>query len=159
MKGGMVKPFMWDILLVDDNPADSDLTLEILTRQGCEGHVQAVVDGVEAIAFLRGEGKYAGVLNPHLMVLDLNMPRKDGRAVLAAVRADPVLRRIPVVIFTSSSAQKDILRSYELGASCYVNKPGNLSDFVTAVTEIARFWMGCVCMPSRELPGKTDQEE
>jgi CheY-like chemotaxis protein len=141
---------MRDILLVDDNPADSDLTAEILAWQGCVGQIQAVTDGAEALAFLRGEGKYAGALRPHLMVVDLNMPRKDGRGVLAAMRADPALKKIPVVIFTTSSAQQDILRSYELGASCYVTKPGNLRDFVSAVTEIARFWLNCASVPSRE---------
>ncbi len=150
---------MRDILLVDDNPADIDLTAETLARQGCEAHIQAVGDGVEAIAFLRGQGKYAGVLCPHLIVLDLNMPRKDGRAVLAAVRADPVLKRIPVVVFTTSSAPQDILRSYELGASCYVSKPGNLADFVSAVTEIAKFWLGCVCLPCREPQEKNANQE
>ncbi len=154
---------MQDILLVDDNPADSDLTAEILARQGCETHIEAVADGVEAIAFLRGQGKYSGFLLPHLMVLDLNMPRKDGRAVLAAVRADPVLKRIPVVVFTTSSAPQDILRSYELGASCYVSKPGNLTDFVSAVTEIGRFWLGCARLPCRavqeSMPSKDDQRK
>ena len=147
-------PFTSDVLLVDDNPADSDLTAEILVRNGCRGHIQTVVDGVEAIAFLRGQGKYAGELHPHLMILDLNMPRKDGGAVLVAVRADPLLKKIPVVVFTTSQAAQDIVRSYELGASCYVHKPGNLAEFVSAVAEIGKFWLGCASVPSRDLPGK-----
>jgi two-component system, chemotaxis family, response regulator Rcp1 len=144
-------PLQSDVLLVDDNPADSDLTAEILATQGCRGRIHAVRDGVEAIAFLRGQGEYLGQMHPHLMILDLNMPRKDGRAVLAALRADPVLKKIPVVVFTTSLAAKDITRSYELGASCYVNKPGNLPEFVAAVGEIAKFWLGCACLPHREL--------
>jgi chemotaxis family two-component system response regulator Rcp1 len=144
-------PLTSDILLVDDNPADSDLTAEVLARHGCRGSVNRVTDGVEAIAFLRGQGKYAGALHPHLVVLDLNMPRKDGRAVLAAVRADPVLKKIPVVIFTTSLAPQDIMRSYELGASCYVQKPGTLAEFVSAVTGICNFWLGCAILPNREL--------
>jgi len=143
-------PFTPDVLLVDDNPADTDLTADVLRRHGCGGRIRAVADGVEAIAFLRGQGKYARDPRPHLMILDLNMPRKDGRAVLAAVRADPVLKRIPVVIFTTSLAPQDIARCYELGASCYVNKPGNLAEFVAAVTGIGDFWLGCACLPPRE---------
>lgn len=149
---------MRNILLVDDNPADSDLTAEILGRQDSNVRIQAVADGVEAIAFLRGQGKYAGALRPQLMVLDLNMPRKDGRAVLAAVRADPVLKRIPVVVFTTSSAPQDILRSYEMGASSYVAKPGNLADFVSAVTEIGKFWLSCACLPCREMQVRNTNE-
>lgn len=139
-----------DILLVDDNPADSDLTAEILARHGCRGCIHAVTDGVEAIAFLRGQGKYAGVLPPELVVLDLNMPRKDGRAVLAEVKSDPTLRKIPVIVFTTSQAPRDIVRSYELGANCYINKPGNLSEFVAAVTELGNFWFGRAYLPHQE---------
>ena len=139
-----------EILLVDDNPADTDLTGEVLARNGCPSHIHAVVDGVEAIAFLRREGKYANALLPHFVILDLSLPKKDGRAVLAEVKADPVLREIPIVIFSTSEARQDIVRSYELGANCYVSKPGNLPDFISAVTSIGEFWLGLAHLPREE---------
>ncbi len=139
----------FDILLVDDNPADTDLTAELLARHGCTGAIHIVRDGVEAIAFLRGQGRYSGGPTPQLVVLDLNMPRKDGRAVLAEVKSDPVLRKIPVIVFTTSQSPRDITRSYELGANCYVNKPGNLPEFVAAVTEFGNFWFRRAHLPHR----------
>lgn len=139
-----------EILLVDDNPADTDLTGEVLARNGCPSHIHAVVDGVEAIAFLRREGRYANALLPHFVILDLSLPKKDGRAVLAEVKADPVLREIPIVIFSTSEARQDIVRSYELGANCYVSKPGNLPDFISAVTSIGEFWLGLAHLPREE---------
>jgi chemotaxis family two-component system response regulator Rcp1 len=139
-----------EILLVDDNPADTDLTSEVLMRNGCSTHIHAVVDGVEGIAFLRREGKYANVLLPDFVILDLNLPKKDGRAVLADVKADPVLRKIPIVIFSTSEARQDIERSYELGANCYVSKPGNLQGFISAVTSIGEFWFGLAHLPREE---------
>ena len=139
-----------EILLVDDNPADTDLTGEVLARNGCPSHIHAVVDGVEAIAFLRREGRYANALLPDFVILDLSLPKKDGRAVLAEVKADPVLREIPIVIFSTSEARQDIVRSYELGANCYVSKPGNLPDFISAVTSIGEFWLGLAHLPREE---------
>ena len=139
-----------EILLVDDNPADTDLTSEVLARNGCPGHIHAVTDGVEAIAFLRREGKYANALLPDFVILDLNLPKKDGRTVLAEVKADPILRKIPIAIFSTSQEQKDIVRSYELGANCYVSKPGNLRDFISAVTSIGEFWFGFARLPHEE---------
>jgi CheY-like chemotaxis protein len=139
-----------EILLVDDNPADTDLTSEVLTRNGCPSHIHAVTDGVEAIAFLRREGKYANALLPDFVILDLNLPKKDGRTVLAEVKADPVLRKIPIAIFSTSQEQKDIVRSYELGANCYVSKPGNLQAFTSAVTSIGEFWFGLARLPREE---------
>jgi len=136
------------VLLVDDNQADTDLTSEILTSSGC--HVQSVTDGVEAIAFLRREGKYAIAAPPDFVILDLNLPRKDGRAVLAEVRADPLLRKIPIAIFSTSEAREDVVRSYDLGANCYVSKPGNLRDFVSAVTSIGKFWFSLARLPNEE---------
>lgn len=143
-------PFASDVLLVDDNPADTDLIAEVLMQHGCRGKIYAVINGVEAMAFLRGEGKYAGMLPAHLMVLDLNMPQKDGRAVLAEVKADTNLKKIPIVIFTASRAPQDVVRSYELGASCYVGKPGNLTEFVAAIAAIGNFWFGCAYLPHLE---------
>jgi two-component system, chemotaxis family, response regulator Rcp1 len=139
-----------EVLLVDDNPADTDLTREVLTHNGCPIHIRAITDGVEAIAFLRGEGKYANRLLPDFVVLDLNLPKKDGRTVLAEVKADPVLRNIPVAIFSTSEAQRDIVRSYELGANCYVSKPGSLKSFISAVTKIGEFWFGLARLPRGE---------
>lgn len=137
----------FDILLVDDNPADTDLTSEVLSRHGCRGEIHTVRDGVEALAFLRGQGKYAGGPAPQLVLLDLNMPRKDGRAVLAEVKSDPALRKIPVIVFTTSQSPRDITRSYELGANCYINKPGTLPEFVAAVTEFGNFWFRRAYLP------------
>ena len=139
-----------EILLADDNPADTDLTGEVLSRSGHPSHIQAVTDGVEAIEFLRREGKYANALRPDFVILDLNLPKKDGRAVLAEVKADPVLRKIPIAIFSTSEARQDIVRSYELGANCYVSKPGNLQDFISAVTSIGEFWFGFAQLPREE---------
>jgi len=119
-----------EILMVDDNPADIDLTSEIPAQSKGHFHVNAVMDGAEAISFLRQQGKYAEAPVPDLVVLDLNLPRKNGREVLAEVKSDPRLAKIPVVIFTSSQASSDVMRSYALGANCYLRKPGNLPDFV-----------------------------
>jgi len=139
-----------EVLLVDDNPADTDLTTEVLARSGCPSHIHAVTDGVQAIAFLRREGKYAHATVPDIVILDLSLPGKDGRAVLAEVKADPVLRKIPIAIFSTSEARQDIVRSYELGANCYVSKPGNLRDFISAVTSIGEFWFGLARLPREE---------
>jgi len=139
-----------EILMVDDNPADIDLTREVLAQSEGHFHVNAVNDGVEAISFLRREGKYAKAPVPDLVVLDLNLPRKDGCEVLSNIKADPVLAKIPVVIFTSSQANDDIARSYKLGANCYLKKPGNLRDFVAAVQSMTEFWLGFASLPQRE---------
>jgi chemotaxis family two-component system response regulator Rcp1 len=139
-----------EILMIDDNPADTDLASEVLARNGCASHIHAVIDGAEGIAFLRREGKYADALVPDFVILDLNLPKKDGRAVLAEVKADPVLRKIPIVMFSTSEARQDIVGSYELGANCYVSKPGNLQDFISAVTSIGEFWLGPVRLPRQQ---------
>jgi two-component system, chemotaxis family, response regulator Rcp1 len=139
-----------EVLLVDDNPADSDLTTEVLARNGCPSHISAVANGVEAIVFLRRQGKYAREITPDFVILDLSLPGKDGCAVLAEVKADSVLRKIPIAIFSTSEARQDIMRSYELGANCYVSKPGNLRDFISAVTSIGEFWFGLARLPREE---------
>jgi chemotaxis family two-component system response regulator Rcp1 len=138
-----------EVLLVDDNPADTDLTSEILTRNRSPSHIHAVIDGVEAIAFLRRQGKYDSAPAADLVILDLNLPKKDGRAVLAEVKADPALRNIPIVIFSTSEAPRDIVGTYELGANCYVSKPGNLQDYIAAVTGIGEFWFGLALLPRK----------
>jgi CheY-like chemotaxis protein len=139
-----------EVLLVDDNPADSDLTTEVLARAVCPSHIHAVTDGAQAIAFLRRQGKYAHAIVPDIVILDLSLPGKDGRAVLAEVKADPLLRKIPIAIFSTSEAPQDIVCSYELGANCYVSKPGNLRDFISAVTSIGEFWFGLAHLPREE---------
>jgi CheY-like chemotaxis protein len=135
---------------VDDSPADIDLTSEVLCKCKWHFHVNAVNDGAQAISFLHREGKYAEAPNPDLIVLDLNLPRKDGRQVLAEVKADPGLAKIPVVIFTTSQASSDISRCYQLGANCYLRKPGNLADFVAIVQSMADFWLGFASLPHKE---------
>ena len=112
---------------MDDNPADLDLTIDALAQSPWRTNVSTVSDGAEAMAYLRREGKYAAAPRPHLVLLDLNLPRKDGRAVLADMKSNPALRRIPVVIFSTSQATQDIERSYELGANSYVSKPPTLA--------------------------------
>jgi len=139
-----------EVLLVDDNPADTDLTSEVLTRNGCPCHIRAVVDGEQAVAFFRRRGEYANAQLPDFVILDLSLPKKDGRAVLAEIKADPLLRKIPIAIFSTSEARCDIVSSYELGANCYVSKPGNLRDFISAVTSIGEFWFGLAHLPREE---------
>jgi CheY-like chemotaxis protein len=135
---------------VDDNPADVDLARDVLSRNPCPSNVHSVGDGMEALAFLRRQGKYANAVTPDVMLLDLNLPAKDGRAVLAETKSDPALRRIPIVIFSTSKAPEDICRSYELGANCYVTKPGNLQGFVSTVDALANFWFCSAMLPKRE---------
>ncbi len=138
---------MAEILLVDDNPADLDLTIDALAQSPWRTHVSTASDGAEAMAYLYREGKYSEAIRPHLVLLDLNLPRKDGRAVLADMKSKPALRRIPVVIFSTSQARKDIESSYELGANSYVSKPPTLSEWVSAVKVLNEFWIGCACLP------------
>lgn len=139
-----------EVLLVDDNPADIDLMSEALVKSKRQFHTNVVSDGAEAVSFLRRMGKYAGAPPVDLVVLDLNLPRKDGREVLSEIKADPALAQIPVVIFTTSQADSDITRSYELGANCYLRKPGNLPDFEAVVQSMADFWLGFASLPQKE---------
>lgn len=139
-----------EILLVDDNPADTDLTSDALAGSGWTNHIHAVTDGTEAISFLRQKGKYANALLPDLVILDLEMPRMNGHAVLAEVKTDPMLRKIPIAIFSTSEAPQDITHSYELGANCYVRKPGNLQEYISAVKSIEEFWFGLARLPREE---------
>ena len=141
---------MAEILLVEDNPADRDLTIDALAQSQWPSNISAVSDGAEALAFLRREGKYAAATRPNLVLLDLNLPRKDGRAVLADVKSDPALRRIPVVIFSTSQAPLDIERCYELKANSYVSKPSTPRDWMSAVKVLNEFWIGCACLPREE---------
>lgn len=136
------------ILMAEDNPADVRLIQEVLRDSKVLNELHVVRDGVLAMQFLRREGPYADAPRPNLIFLDLNMPRKDGREVLAEVKADPDLRRIPVVVMTSSQAEEDIARAYDQHANCYVRKPVDFVQFHKVVREIENFWFRAV-----ELPG------
>jgi two-component system, chemotaxis family, response regulator Rcp1 len=138
------------ILLVDDDPIDVRLTLESLQEGKIYLLCDVVRDGVEAMAFLRRQGEHVGAPRPDLILLDLNMPRKDGREVLADMRADPALRRIPVVILTTSQADEDVLSTYNLGANCYITKPVDLEQFTKVVLSIEDFWFTIVRLPKTE---------
>jgi two-component system response regulator len=138
------------VLLVDDNPADCDLTSEALSRSRFANHIRTVPDGVEAMAYLQRSGQYVDSVSPDLVILDLNLPRKDGRSVLGALKSDPALRKIPVVIFSTSQAQSDIGASYALGANCYISKPGNLKDYVSTIASLGEYWFGLAQLPERE---------
>jgi chemotaxis family two-component system response regulator Rcp1 len=137
-----------EILLVEDNPGDARLTLEALREGKIRNHLHHAKDGVEALAYLRREGEYAGAPMPDIILLDLNLPRKDGREVLAELKEDPSLRRIPVVVLTTSEAEQDILRTYELHANCYITKPVDLEKFITIVRAIEDFWLAIVRLPT-----------
>ena len=136
-----------EILLAEDNPGDVRLTREALRDASISNHLHVVPDGVETIAFLRHQDRYIHAPPPDLILLDLNMPRMDGRRVLAAVKADPRLRRIPVVVLSSSQSETDIRTAYELQANCYVTKPTDFEQFVAVVREIEEFWAAVVELP------------
>jgi CheY-like chemotaxis protein len=136
------------ILLVEDNPGDVRLTQEALKEAKFRNTVHVVGDGVEALAYLRQQGKYIAATRPHMVMLDLNMPRMDGREVLEAIKKDPDLRRIPVVVLTSSEAETDIARAYDLYANCYVTKPVDIDHFLQVVKSIEEFWVEIVRLPS-----------
>ena len=136
-----------EILLVEDNPGDVDLTREGLQDGKVHNNLSVVGDGEEAMAFLRREGKYANVPRPELILLDLNLPRKNGREVLAEIKGDDRWKCIPVVILTSSKSEEDICRSYNLNANCYITKPVDLDQFVKVVKSIEDFWFTIVTLP------------
>ncbi len=136
-----------DVLLVEDNPGDVRLTMEALKDGKMRNDLYVARDGVEAMAFLHREGQYADVPRPDLVLLDLNLPRKDGREVLAEMKADETLRRIPVVVLTTSQAEEDILKMYDLHANCYITKPVDLDQFIQIVRSIEEFWLTIVKLP------------
>ena len=138
------------ILLVDDSQADIDLIGEVLSMNKRPYHANSVNDGMKAMSYLHRRGNYARAPRPDLILLDLNMPRLDGRQVLQQLKCDPDLSKIPVVVFTTSGANADIVRCYELGANCYLTKPGNLWDFIAVVQSMANFWLGFACLPQEE---------
>jgi len=138
-----------DILLVEDNPGDVVITEEALLEGKVHSRLSVVEDGVEALAFLRQEGIHAKAPRPDLILLDLNLPRMDGRELLAEIKADEKLRRIPVVVLTTSKAEEDILRTYDLHANCYISKPVGMAQFVEVVKKIDDFWLTVVKLPDR----------
>jgi chemotaxis family two-component system response regulator Rcp1 len=138
-----------EILLVEDNPGDVRLTFEALRDGRVSNNLHVVADGAEALNFLRKSGPYAAEPTPDLILLDLNLPKVDGREVLAEVKTDPVLKRIPVIVLTTSGAEEDILKTYDLHANSYVTKPVDLDQFINIVKAIEGFWLSVV-----KLPGK-----
>ena len=141
-----------EILLVEDNPGDERLTREALKEGKVYNNLHWVKDGVEAMEFLHRRGKYRDAPRPDIILLDLNLPKKDGREVLSEIKQDPALRSIPVVILTTSKAEEDVLKSYHLHANCYVTKPVDLEKFIVVVQSIDRFWLTVVTLPPG--PGK-----
>jgi chemotaxis family two-component system response regulator Rcp1 len=139
------------ILLVEDNPGDVRLTREALREGKILNELSVVGDGVEALAFLRREGRYADAVRPDLILLDLNLPKKDGREVLEEIKGDGALKKIPVVILTTSAAERDILKAYDLHANCYITKPVDLEQFIRVVQLIEDFWLTIVKLPVTEM--------
>ncbi|MBN2516097.1 MAG: response regulator [Deltaproteobacteria bacterium] len=137
-----------EILLVEDNPGDVRLTREALKEGKVLNNLNVVTDGQEAMEFLRREGKYGDAPRPDLILLDLNLPKKDGREVLAEIKADESLKMIPIVVLTTSQAEKDVIQTYNLGVNCYVTKPVDLDQFIYVVKSIEEFWLTVVTLPS-----------
>jgi len=136
-----------EILLAEDNPGDVRLTIEALRQDKVNNHLGVARDGQEAMDYLRQRGSFAQAPRPDLVLLDLNMPKKSGLEVLAEIKGDPDLRRIPVVILTTSDAEKDIMASYDLHANCYITKPVDLGQFMVVVRQIEGFWLEIVKLP------------
>lgn len=136
-----------EILLVEDNPGDIRLTREALKEAKVVNRLHTVTDGAEAIAFLRRERGYENAVRPDLILLDLNLPRKDGKDVLAEIKSDPELKRMPVVVLTTSQAEQDILRSYDLHANCFISKPVEITRFLQVLQAIDQFWFSIVTLP------------
>jgi chemotaxis family two-component system response regulator Rcp1 len=136
-----------EILLVEDNPGDVRLTKEALKVGKVYSNLHTVKDGVEAMEFLRRQGRFKGVPRPDIILLDLNLPRKDGREVLEEIKSDDEFKRIPVVVLTTSKAEEDVLRTYNLHANCYVTKPVDLEKFMVVVKTIDSFWLTVVTLP------------
>ena len=136
-----------EILLVEDNPGDVRLTVEALKEGKLRNHMSVVGDGEQALAFLYRQGDHTDAPRPDLILLDLNLPRKDGREVLAEIKDDPDLKRIPVVVLTTSKAEEDIVRTYNLHANCYITKPVDFDQFISVVRSIESFWFSVVSLP------------
>ncbi|BAY61232.1 two-component response regulator [Calothrix brevissima NIES-22] len=136
-----------EVLLVEDNPGDAQLTRIALEDSKISVNLSVVEDGVEAMAFLRKQDKYATVPHPDIVLLDLNLPKKDGRQVLAEIKSDQHLKRIPVVVLTTSQAEEDIVKAYNLAANCYITKPVDFDQFVRIIRTIENFWFAIVKLP------------
>ena len=144
-----MNPAPINILLVEDNPADIRLTQEALKENKLKVNLHLAMDGVEAMAFLKKQNKYAKMPTPDLILLDLNMPRKDGREVLKEIKEDPLLRTIPVVVLTISQSEEDILLTYKYHVNCYIRKPLDLDKFIEVVKHIESFWLTIVTLPPK----------
>lgn len=143
----IVRPI--EILLVEDNAGDVMLMEEALADMKMRNNLHVVRDGMEAMTYLKREGPYSGALRPDLILLDLNLPRKDGRQVLSEIKQDPNLKCIPVVILTTSKAEQDVLSAYEYNANCYITKPVDLEQFMIVVRSISQFWLSIVVYPPK----------
>jgi CheY-like chemotaxis protein len=141
------QPAPVQILLVEDSPGDVSLTIEALREAKVRNEINVVGDGVEAMAYLRGEASYGSKPRPDLVLLDLNLPRKDGREVLEEMKGDDSLKEIPVVVLTTSASEEDVLSSYQLHANAYVTKPVAFAEFLTAVRGVEQFWLELVRLP------------
>ena len=137
-----------EILLVEDSPDDIDLTIEALDEGKLKNNLNVVMDGEQALSYLKKQGRYQEVLTPDLILLDLNLPKLDGREVLKEIKEDAELRKIPVIILTTSKADEDIMKAYDLHANCYVTKPVGFTSFVDVVKKIEGFWFSIVRLPS-----------
>ena len=143
-----------EILLVEDNPGDVRLTQEVLNDGKVRNNMSVVKDGVDAVSFLKQTGEYADAPRPDIVLLDLNLPKKDGREVLAEIKADSDLKNIPVVVLTTSGAEQDIVKAYDLHANCYITKPVDLDQFIRVIRSIEDFWLTIVKLPRGEYGGK-----
>jgi CheY-like chemotaxis protein len=138
-----------EILLIEDSPSDIALTVEALKAGKVANTLNCVKDGIEAMAYLKRQGKFKDAVRPDLIMLDLNLPKKDGREVLAELKNDPSLKIIPVIVLTTSRSDQDILRSYELNANCYITKPVDFKFFIDVVKSIENFWLSIVTLPPK----------
>jgi two-component system, chemotaxis family, response regulator Rcp1 len=143
----IVKPL--EILLIEDNPGDVRLTQECLKKSKYPNRLSVVEDGVDALAYLHREERFTRAPRPDLILLDLNLPRKDGRELLGEIKADKELKRIPIIVLTSSDAEVDIIKSYDLHANCFITKPIIFEDFIRIISLIESFWLGTVKLPGR----------
>lgn len=139
-----------EILLVEDNPGDVRLTMEAMRESKMHNRVTVVSDGEQALDYLQRRGRFSAATRPDLILLDLNLPKKDGREVLQEIKAVEELRRIPVVVLTTSKAEEDICRTYDLHANCYITKPMDLDRFIEVVQQIEGFWLTIVSLPDRQ---------
>jgi len=147
MNGNMTSRAV-EVLLVEDNPGDVRLTQEALRESKVRNRLRVAMDGIEALAYLRRQGVHANAARPDLILLDLNLPGMDGRQVLQEIKTDPSLRRIPVVVMTTSAAEEDIIKAYDLHVNCYVTKPMDFAQFMQVVKSIEEFWLEIVKLPS-----------